>query len=394
MIEQKIRNTQIVVLPSWYPNKLDKFAGDFIQRHVKAISALRSQYVIYVVKDEFAKITNDVFIDTIKESHYTEKIIYYHSKKTGIKYVDKFLSQLKFNQLYYRALKEYVHLNGIPPLIHVHVILKAGLVALWAKSKWNIPFIISEHWSVFLEEANYKIKHLPVFHQWSIKKILKNALAITVVSDRLGISISKKYKAPDYTVIPNVVDHSIFFPGEDFINDRLAFIHVSSMVYEKNTESILMAFSILKKNKVDCILNLYGPAPDSLKVLAKDLGLGDMIFFRGEVDQKILAGKMQQSAALILYSRFETFGCVLIEANAVGIPVIVSDLPVFHELITESENGFFVESNNAQALANKIIEFISSTKSFDSRQVVKSTVKYSFSNIAKQFDNLYSRFIS
>ena len=394
MAQQKQINTQILVLPSWYPNQLDKFAGDFIQRHVKAISALRSQYIIYVVKDEFAKITSDVFIDTHVNELYTEKIIYYHCKKTGIRVLDKLISQLKLNQLYFKAINEYVNINGTPALIHVHVILKAGLIALWASKKWNIPFIISEHWSVFLEEANYKIKDLSILDRLSIKKILRNAVALTTVSDRLGKSISKKYKAPAYTVIPNVVDHTIFFPVDHRKSNSVHFIHASNMVYEKNTESIIKAFGILKKYKFDGVLNLYGPAPESLKILSKELGIDNMVFFRGEVDQIILASAMQQSDALLLYSRFETFGCVIIEANAVGIPVIVSELPVFHELIIENQNGHFVEANNSNALADKLIEFSKSKNSFDKNQIVESTGKYGFDNVATQFDKLYRQLFS
>lgn len=394
MTQQKERNNQVVVLPSWYPDKLNKFAGDFIKRHIIAISELHSQYIIYVVKDEFAKITKDVFIEMNVTDRYTEKIIYYHSIKTGIKLIDKLLSQIKFNQLYFTALNEYVKTNGIPALIHVHVILKAGLIALWAKRKWNIPFIISEHWSVFLEEANYKAKDLPVFYQWAIKRILKNAIALTTVSDRLGKAIMKKYNAPRYTVIPNVVDHYIFFPGHKNHNESLQIIHASNMVYEKNIESILKAFVILKKNKFAAVLHLFGPAPGSIKLLSKELGLDDTVFFRDEVDQDVLAYEMQQSDALLLYSRFETFGCVLIEANAVGIPVIVSELPVFHELIAENLNGMFVEADNSEALANKLIEFGKLRESFDKNQIVVSTHKFSFSNVAIQFDKLYGKLIT
>ena len=103
---------------------------------------------------------------------------------------------------------------------------------------------------------------------------------------------------------------------------------------------------------------------------------------------------MQQSDALLLYSRFETFGCVIIEANAVGIPVIVSELPVFHELIIENQNGHFVEADNSNALADKLIEFSKSKNSFDKNQIVQSTGKYGFSNVATQFDKLYRQLLS
>ncbi len=387
----KSMNKEIVVLPSWYPNKLDQFGGDFIQRHVKAISLFRTQYIIYVVKDEQAKITTSIYTEVTEGDNYTEKIIYYHIKKTGIKLIDKLFSQIKSNRIYHNELKEYVKLKGCPGLIHVHVVYKAGLAALWANNKWSIPFIITEHWTIFLKEANYKIEQLPVIHQIAIRKILKNACAVTVVSDWLGKAMQNSFPTLNYRVIPNVVDHAIFFSENITESNILHFIHPSSMNYQKNTESILHAFCILKKNKYDFVLNLLGPAPGNLINLVNELNLNDKIFFKGEVSQILLAKEIQQSDALILYSRFETFGCVLIEAHAVGIPVIVSDIPVFHELVSENENGFFVKGNDPKALATKLEEFILNKKIFDKNKIINSSQKYSYTTVGKQFVSLYDQ---
>lgn len=382
-------NKEIVVLPSWYPNKLDQFGGDFIQRHVKAISLFRNQYIIFVVKDEHGKITNSISTEVVTGDNYTEKIIYYNVKKTGIKLLDKLFSQIKSNRIYHKELKEYVKLKGCPGLIHVHVIFKAGMAALWAKKKWTIPFVITEHGSMFLKEANFKIEQLPVIHQIAIRKIIKHAVAFTVVSDWLGKSMQNCFPNLNYRVIPNVVDHSIFFPGNKTENSVPHFIHPSSMNYEKNIENILYAFYILKKNMHDFVLNLFGPAPGEIIILVKELNLTDKVFFNGEVPQILLAKEIQQSDALVLYSRFETFGCVVIEAHAAGVPVIVSDIPVFHELVTENENGFFVKGNDPEALAAKLEEFILNKKVFDKNKIMNSSQKYSFTSVGKQFDKLY-----
>lgn len=391
--EHNSQRKEIVVLPSWYPNKLDKFGGDFIQRHVKAIASVRRQFVIYVVKDEFAAITNDVSVNINEAGLYTEKIIYYHVRKTGMIAIDKILSQVKSNRLYHEALKKYIEANGIPQLIHVHVSLKAGLVALWAKNKWSIPFIISEHWSVFLPEANYKVKDLPMFQQWAIKKILKSASGLSVVSAQLGRAIADKYTSPSHVVIPNVVDHAIFLPGYDIKDTGAHFIHASSMLYEKNIEGILTAFHILNEKKIDCSLSIYGPAPARIKQLSKELGLGDVVVFGGEVSQGILSEKMQESAALVLYSRFETFGCVIIEANATGIPVIVSDLPVFHETVEEGVNGFFVQGERPDLLAEKISQFVAQKSKLDKASIIKTSEKYSYKAVAAKFEKLYAEAI-
>ena len=382
---------KILVLPSWYPSQVDAYAGDFIKRHVQAIALLKSQYVIYVVKDEEGKITLNEK-STVNEYHgYTEKIIYYHVKTTGIPIVDRFLSFKKYNQIYKKAIRQYIAEKGKPNLIHVHVALKAGILALWAKNKWNIPFILTEHWTVYLPEANLRVEHLPLFFRHMLQKILKQTAAFTVVSNWLGKAVQKKFFFVKYTVIPNVVDHSIFFPLPNQHSQKVKFIHASTMNYQKNTEDIIRAFQILKINDCNAELNLFGPVQPVIQNLINELQLDKHVFLKGEVSQQILATEMQQSDALVLYSRFETFGCVIIEALATGIPVIVSDIPVFSELVTENENGLFVKGNDSKALAKKLMEFIINKKIYDTQLIQKSTEKYSYAAVGKQFALLYNQ---
>ena len=100
---------------------------------------------------------------------------------------------------------------------------------------------------------------------------------------------------------------------------------------------------------------------------------------------------MQQADALVLYSRFETFGCVLIEANACGIPVLVSDIEVFHELVENQVNGVFVRGDDPRALADAMLSLILKQDSFNSAQIALAvSEKYNFKNVGKQFAACYN----
>jgi hypothetical protein len=205
-------NDTILVLPSWYPSKINLFAGDFIERHVKAISLYSRQYVIYVIKDDQDKYAPGITSKEMAFDNYTEKIIYYKVNKTGISLLDKLISQIKYKRIYRNAINEYIRLNGRPKIIHVHVAFKAGMLALWAKNKWNIPYVVTEHWTVYLKEADLRFEHFSIMQRQVIKKIILQASALTVVSDWLGKAIQKICPPVHYSVIPNVVDKTIFFP--------------------------------------------------------------------------------------------------------------------------------------------------------------------------------------
>ncbi len=384
---------QVLWLASWYPNSLESFDGDFIQRHAEAVALFCKVHVIYVKKDKQLK-TNEIATEIHDSVNLTQEIIYYNSMSTGIKLLDKFLSQRKFNEVYRNAFTEYFQISGKPDVVHVHVAMKAGITALWIKRKWRIPFIVSEHWTGYLPNADIRVDSFPALYQKWIKRILQKADAVTVVSDHLGKSMQDMLPKIKYEVIPNVVNTQIFYPGEKQLSTVTRFIHISNMNYQKNTEAIIEAASLLK-DELKFTLNLYGPPNHEIENLIIEKGLQNQVFIKGEVVQDQLAEAIRQSDALILYSRFETFGCVIIEANACAVPVIVTDLEVFHELVEENVNGIFVEGENAAALAKKIKQFALQRNKFVGSAIAKETAeKFSYKSVGLLFNNLYNHIIN
>ena len=383
----------ILWLASWYPNRLDKFDGDFIQRHTKAVSLYCRVHVIYVKKDDQLEV-NTVSTGLHVTGNLTEQIIYYNSVRTGIGLPDKILSQQKFNKVYRRAVHEYIIVSGKPDLVHVHVAMKAGNTAVWIKRKWNIPFIVSEHWTGYLKNADVQVGSFPLVYQRWLKKILKEASIVSVVSEYLGRAIQQHFPLVNSQVIPNVVDTTIFYPAQNKNATKTRFIHISNMNFQKNTEAILEALHLLKTNET-FEMYLFGTDNTRIKNLINDYALQDHVFIRGEVAQPELADAIRQSDALVLYSRFETFGCVIIEANACGIPVIVSDIEVFHELVEEGVNGMFAETENPKALAQKLKQFILQKNTFDKMAIADAAAqKYNFKKVGQQFLDLYKSIIN
>lgn len=381
---------KVLWLASIYPSVLHPYDGDFIQRHARATALFCNVEVIHIVKDAGGAITNDIKQIEKRSNQLTEKIIYYKPVQTSIKLLDRFLSSIKYKKIYRHAVAGYISTNGIPGFIHVHMAMKAGLTALWLKRKYNVPFILSEHWGGYLEEAKPNIRDYNFIYRFYWKKIITEAKCCTFVSQVFQKLMIEKYNIEKSCVIPNVVDTEIFFPAEKIHTGKTRFIHISTMIYQKNTEAILEAFALLK-DIPELELMLYGPFKQSLQNRIVKLGIRDRVFNNGEVPQEILSKVLQQADALILYSRFETFGCVLIEANACGVPVIVSDLKVFHEIVEEGVNGLFAAGENAEALAEKLKQFIVQKNIFDKTRIAAvSAEKYNFNKVGQQFLDLYN----
>lgn len=385
-------NKKILWLASWYPNELSPIDGDFIQRHAKAVSLICPVHLIFVKKDATGRITTSVKESNDKKGNLEEIIIYYKPVETGVKFLDKLISNAAYRKHYKRAILRYISDNGKPDLIHLHVAMKAGLIALWLKRKLGIPYILSEHWTGYLPGAKPNIEDAnPLLKKW-FSKIFSNASAITAVSNCLGEAIQKRFNV-DFQVVPNVVNTELFHPIEKPKNIIPRFIHISTNTYQKNTDQILAAFASVKKLGYNFDVVFYVPDPSELEPVIDKYQLNSNSTVCGEVPQDLLATALAGADALVLYSRYETFGCVVIEANACGLPAILSDLPVFREYCLESKNALFANPDDIPALSDALISFIDRRNSFDKNEIAQfAKNNFGYEVVAKQFEALYKSF--
>lgn len=385
---------RILWLCSWYPNKTEPYNGDFVKRHAEAVSIYCDVHIIHVARDKNAVSSATNSKESSLQPGLTEQIVYYNVSSTGGKLIEQIRSHKKMIRLYQQAIHRYIDENGKPDLVHVHTGMKAGLAALWMKKKFGIPYIITEHWSGFLDNADEKLNDTPLSFQKGWKKVIGGARAISAVSATLAKGLVKCFKIKSPLVIPNVVNTTIFSYDEPNLNKNSppTFIHISGMQPLKNPQLILEAFQKLSTEFPEAKLYMIGAKPE--KLVQKVSQIGKQISFYEEMPQAGLADFIRQSTALILFSSYETFGCVIIEANACGVPVIVSDIPVFHETVKQATNGIFVEPGNIDALALAMKQAIKSNSHWDRNAVsANAAALYSYSVIGKQFLNWYEEII-
>lgn len=133
------------------------------------------------------------------------------------------------------------------------------------------------------------------------------------------------------------------------------FTIVARLVPKKNLFMALEAYAIYKKNN-DFIRPLCicgsGPLEEDLKSKAKQLCIHTDVFFTGFVQTEQVAQYLGSSIALVLPSVEEQFGNVVIEAQALGLPVLLSVVCGARDnLIRTGVNGFIFEPDNPEGLA-------------------------------------------
>src|SRR6185369_11094934 len=260
----------VLWLPSWYPSKLEPFNGDFIKRHAEALSLYNEVCVLYIVRDKKTSITKNILKEKFASGPLKETIIYYHSLSTGIPFIDKFFSARKYSKIFRAVIKDSIEKKGKPSIVHVHVGMKAGLVAQWVKKKHGVPYVVTEHWSGFLKEADKKFQDLPIYFRKLWKKVLKEADGVSVVSKYLSTAISDLFNLSSCKVIPNVINRRIFHPGDISANGRKQYIHISGLAPLKNPKSILKAFSNVINVFPETRLEIFGSRDDGFLKLVNE----------------------------------------------------------------------------------------------------------------------------
>jgi glycosyltransferase involved in cell wall biosynthesis len=374
---------KILWLVSWYPNRFDKYDGDFIQRHARAASLHNDIHVIAVKEGNIPK---EVEEDWKYATGLTEQIIYFRSP---FGFFSKFQKQLKWRKLYLNAIFNSIKKNGRPALIHVHVPWKAGLIALELKMRYHLSFIISEHWGIYdpVLEDNYTSK--PAIFKTLLSKVYQKSKHLCLPSNYLGTCINKTVLKKKYSIIPNVVDTSLFFYKEQKYS-KFTFIHVSNMEPIKNVSGIIDAFAelVLVRGFKDLHLIFIGNRDNSLKTYAGNMGLLDKnLFFKGEIPYTEVARELQLAHCFILNSKMETFSCVTAEALCCGLPVVARNVGSLPEIVN-STNGILVDTNDS--LAGAMCRIIEDYDKYDFETIaLEAQQKYNYDAIGCLFKKLY-----
>ncbi len=94
-----------------------------------------------------------------------------------------------------------------------------------------------------------------------------------------------------------------------------------------------------------------GEEKEKLEGLARELGLGECVEFSGFIDEKAKEELLRRAWVMVLPSEKEGWGIVVIEANALGTPVVAYDIPGLQDSIQHEKTGLLVENGSHEALA-------------------------------------------
>ncbi len=371
---------KVLFISSWFPNKLEPTNGNFVQRHAEAVSLLHDVEILHAIGDSTQNekfIFDDKVINGIRTL-----IVYYKNSKNPLL---NFYRRMKAYQLGFKRVEK-------PDLVHGNVLHNNMLFAVYLKKKYKIPFVITEHWSVFQEVNHFKISEISKIFA---RTIANNASFILPVTQNLIFGLRKLKIFASMKVIGNVVDTKIF-NFEKKQSQNFTFLHVSNLIPLKNADKIIQSAVMLSNENFKFSLEIGGDGDvDMLNSLIREYNAESYIKTFGMISSQEVANKMKNANCFVLFSDYENQPCVILESFATGIPVIAPRVGGIPEIV-EKNRGILVEKADEKALFEAMKNVLEDKIAFENSEVIRSYVVDNFSKqkIAEQFSEIYNKVLT
>jgi N-acetyl-alpha-D-glucosaminyl L-malate synthase BshA len=265
-------------------------------------------------------------------------------------------------------------------LIHAHYAVPQGLLGVLLKKAKKKPLVTTLHGSdVTILMKNRLGKKI-------VRYVLKNSDKVIAVSTFLKGEVEKEGITKEKMA---VVYSGVSTDGCEEPKNGEAITFIGSLVQQKGVDILLNAFKDVKE-RFDIGLTIVGDGKErkNLESLAKRLKL-EGVDFLGYSDD--LRGILEKSKVLVLPSREEGFGLVLLEAMSCGVPIVATRVGGIEEIVRHNYNGVLVEKEDAEDLARGILRVLEDKGLREairknSREFVK---RFSWEKMADEVDKIY-----
>jgi glycosyltransferase involved in cell wall biosynthesis len=171
-------------------------------------------------------------------------------------------------------------------------------------------------------------------------------------------------------------------------------LHVGSTIQRKRIDLLLRIFARVKASfPLARLLRVGGEFTGAQEELANDLGVRDSIVVMPNLTREVLAAVYRRATLVLLPSEREGFGLPVVEAMACGTPVVVSDLPVLHEV--GGDAAVYCPTDDVACWVEAITDLVSEAKgspgTWDERRhrAMAQAAKFSWAEYAKTMVGIY-----
>ena len=193
--------------------------------------------------------------------------------------------------------------------------------------------------------------------------VARHADRVFVISEQLGRYVQAAWgvSAERIALLPNCVTPERFSVADARVVEPRTIGYAGSLIVYEGLDTLVEAVAALKHKGTEVRVRIVGDgeARCDLEALVTRLGVGDQVHFLGRQSPEVAREVIRRSALVVLPRKpFEVCEIVppikMVEALALGKPVIVPDLPVFRDELGLEPAGWFFRAGNAADLARTI----------------------------------------
>lgn len=307
-----------------------------------------------------------------------------------------FPKRLFFSQVwrnYFWTLKK--NLKVCPDLIHAHLAYPDGLAAVHLGKEIDKPVVISVHGHDIREipESNSRWRFL-------VSEALCRADAVVVSSHdarervlEFGVDCRRLYD------IPQGVDCSLFNldVSKQQRKEDWRLLYAGRFDKKKGLSDLIDALKILRLQNRKVTLRLVGASQSGggdqqFRLRADYNEVGEWVKFERAYPWSEMPKVMASADIFVLPSYYDSFGIVLIESMACGIPVVATKCGGPEQLIDPTV-GRMAEIGNPESLANAIGQVIDNYGTFDKKIIRSRALMYDYRSVANQILAMYAKVI-
>lgn len=298
-------------------------------------------------------------------------------------YINKIKSEY-FKKVFQKIIEE----QGTPDVIYSQFFWNT-VMGVELKNRFNIPLVGIEHLARFnessLSESDFK---------WA-SYAFDNTDVNIAVAGTLASNLEKRFHRK-FEVVHNMYgaefEHNGKFPFRNTA-EPIRFISTASLVKRKGFDTLIEAFSMTDIPKSLWKLDIigWGEEKDNLENLIRKYNLQSNIRLLGKMEKSEIVEELKQSNVFVLPSRNENFSVAVLEALAIGLPILATDCGGIRECIND-KNGIIVPVDDIQAMSNAIVDVIKNYQNFDRDWIVKdSNNRFSPKSIALDLTAVFDK---
>jgi len=366
----------ILIISSWWPTS-QKSNGTFVELHALGLASRACKCaVLLTTESSFGPFIKSGLKDKRlsdfrrhKRLNFIENSVVY---KTPLRFSKNPLAKRKkivTNQTLSR-IADYISKNGRPDFIFHHGVFNYTHLSQAISSKFEIPIWYMENSpKISLEEIPSANPYVSESDLIEFARSANRRFAVTQAYVRKMESVF----GVSFELCPNIITDDFFIDPDqrESSTNYFQFVNVAILDERKNQQLLIRSFAENYRGNEFYKLVIAGDGSlyNELKRLALELKVEDQVSITGFLNRAELVDLLDESHCFVLSSKSETFGVVVIEAMARGIPAITSNIDGTKEIIAK-HNGILFEEGSEADLSQALKEIVKNYDQYKPSKII------------------------